>query len=348
MIKMMGALSDRDMHAWWGEYDAMIEDYRSKWDGMICTEDELLADLLDDIRQKVVKVRFGWTQKREQLQKIRDILEHDDYKNVTGLHKALNDYLSTQDQQATDEDEHLKLEEADVANETTRLNTHPCPCVWGEWSDWGECSVTCGIDMGIKYRQREVAKEATNGGTACDGLPTDNTSCGDIHCPIDCVWGHWGEFGECDTLCGDGLRERHRVREIVAEYNGTECEGEPTSNKVCNVLDETRREVAEQKARIAELEQELAAETESDETDASECEIIDNQYWSYGDLKTVRDVSNFKDCCRLCKEDPECTNFSFGKEGQGFANQCFKKRGGSAQGRGDFMSSPKDITACEC
>ena len=74
---------------------------------------------------------------------------------------------------------------------------------------------------------------------------------------IDCVWGSWGEWGECDTLCGDGLRERGRVHEIVAEYNGKECPGEPTDDKVCNVLEETRREVAEQKARIEELENEL-------------------------------------------------------------------------------------------
>ena len=78
---------------------------------------------------------------------------------------------------------------------------------------------------------------------------------------ISCVWGHWGEFGECDTLCGDGLRERKRVHEIVAEYGGEDCQGSNTDTKACNVLEETRLEVAEQKARIEELEKELAGET---------------------------------------------------------------------------------------
>ena len=53
-------------------------------------------------------------------------------------------------------------------------------------------------------------------------------------------------------------------------------------------------------------------------------------------------------CCRLCKDDPKCTNFSYGKEGHGYAKQCMKKRGGSAQGRSEFMSSPRDMSACSC
>ena len=53
---MMGAVADRDMHAWWGEYDVMMADYKSKRDGMICTEEDKLAQLLDDINQKVEKV----------------------------------------------------------------------------------------------------------------------------------------------------------------------------------------------------------------------------------------------------------------------------------------------------
>jgi len=318
----------------------MIADYKSKRDGMICTEEDKLAQLLDDINQKVEKVRYGWEQKREQLQLIRNILEHDDYKNVTGLHKALNDYLSAQDEQADQEDEHLKSEEEEVAAEQNTLNTHPCPCVWGEWSEWDECPVSCG--GGAKNRHRDVAKEATNGGDECDGMASETASCRMNPCPIHCHWGSWGEFGECDTLCGDGLRERKRVHEIVAQYGGEDCEGSDTDNKVCNVLEETRLEVAEQKARIEELEKELAGETEV------ECEMIDNQYWSYGDYQTVRDVSDYKECCRLCKEDPKCQNFSFGKDGHGYANQCFKKRGGNPQGRPEFMSSPKDISACAC
>ena len=79
-----------------------------------------------------------------------------------------------------------------------------------------------------------------------------------------------------------------------------------------------------------------------------ECVWIDNQYWSYGDYQTIHDVSDYMACCRLCKDDSECTNFSYGKEGHGYAKQCFKKRGGSAQGRSEFISSPRNISECSC
>ena len=114
------------------------------------------------------------------MKKIREILEHDDFMNVTGLHTALNDYITEQDEQANQEDTHLKEEEAEVAKEINTLNTHPCPCVWGQWGEWGACSVSCG--GGAKNRERQVAKAATNGGEECEGSPSDTTSCGLDHC----------------------------------------------------------------------------------------------------------------------------------------------------------------------
>jgi len=344
-IKLARAVADRDMHKWWAEYDVMMADYQSKRDGMICTEEDKITGMLDAINTQVETVKFGWEQKKEQLKLIRDILEHDDYKNMTGLHTALDEYLTQQDEQAAEEGEHLKVEEAEVAAEKNTLDTHPCPCVWGEWQEWADCSVTCG--GGSKARPRVVAKNATNGGDECDGGSTSSTTCGTNPCPIPCEWGTWGEWGECSTICGDGLRDRHRVHAIVAQFGGEECPGEATSDKSCNVLEETRREVAEQKAEIEDLKRQLE-EADEGMSGMMECEMTDNQYWSYGDYETIRDISDYQECCRICKEDPECTNFSYGKADKGYANQCFKKRGGSAQGRGEFISSPKDISACSC
>ena len=79
-----------------------------------------------------------------------------------------------------------------------------------------------------------------------------------------------------------------------------------------------------------------------------ECGAIDNQYWSYGDYQTINDVSDFAECCRLCKDDSECQNFSWGKPSAGYANQCYKKKGGNAQSRSEFISSPLDISSCSC
>merc|ERR1719308_359779 len=52
MLKSAGAIADRDMHAWWAEYDKDMADYQSKRDGMICTQEDLLADLLSAIKVK--------------------------------------------------------------------------------------------------------------------------------------------------------------------------------------------------------------------------------------------------------------------------------------------------------
>ena len=83
----------------------------------------------------------------------------------------------------------------------------------------------------------------------------------------------------------------------------------------------------------------------------SECVLIENQYWSYGDYQTIRDVSDPIACCKLCKEDPECENFSYGYSTHSFARQCFMKRGSEAQyaqKRNEFISSPWDISGCSC
>ena len=109
------------------------------------------------------------------MQKIRDILHHDDYKNITGLHSALDDYLTLQEQQADEEDARLKLEEAEVIAEEDILNTHPCDCIWSEWQEWDSCTVSCG--GGSKKRQRTVLRNATNNGKPCEGGVWNTSTC---------------------------------------------------------------------------------------------------------------------------------------------------------------------------
>ena len=106
---------------------------------------------------------------------IRDILHHEDYKNITGLAKVLNQFLEEQYDQMDMEGEHLDQEESEVAAAKAALNSHPCPCVWGEWSNWGLCSATCG--GGVSTRNRGVEKEAVNGGDQCEGSTDDEEAC---------------------------------------------------------------------------------------------------------------------------------------------------------------------------
>ena len=68
----------------------------------------------------------------------------------------------------------------------------------------------------------------------------------------------------------------------------------------------------------------------------------------YGDYQVIHNIADFTECCRICKDDPECQNFSFGKEGTQYSNQCHKKKGGNLGSRSEFMSSALNILSCSC
>ena len=79
------------------------------------------------------------------------------------------------------------------------------------------------------------------------------------------------------------------------------------------------------------------------------CELNDNQYYYYGDYQTIDDVSSPTDCCKLCKDDPICINFSYGKlEDGSYSRKCYLKRGGDLGRNHEFLSSPKNISGCSC
>jgi len=243
--------TDRDMHNWWNEYDIMMANYRSMFGDNVCTDPDMLNSTLAIIEAKIQKVRWGWTQKGEQLEAIREILHHEDYRNVTGLVKVLNQYLEEQFDQMDMEGEHLDQEESEVAAAKAALNSHPCPCVWDEWGNWGICSTTCG--GGVSHRNRDVAKHAVNGGDECHGDDEDEETCHAEPCPIDCQWSDWSVWSQCDVECGDGEKHSARTHAVPAMFNGHECTGSDAQTMPCNNLLELRQKVQEQAAEIHRL-----------------------------------------------------------------------------------------------
>ena len=81
---------------------------------------------------------------------------------------------------------------------------------------------------------------------------------------------------------------------------------------------------------------------------------MDNIYWKGEYIRTEQNVDSTTDCCKLCKEDVDCTNFSYGKGKVGHATygKCYLNKGGNEDRtviRGhNFISSPKDISGCTC
>eukprot|EP00929_Paragymnodinium_shiwhaense_P087227 TRINITY_DN4747_c0_g1_i1.p1 TRINITY_DN4747_c0_g1~~TRINITY_DN4747_c0_g1_i1.p1 ORF type:complete len:1556 (-),score=307.09 TRINITY_DN4747_c0_g1_i1:124-4791(-) len=106
-------------------------------------------------------------------------------------------------------------------------------CQFGEWSDWGGCSRSCG--GGQMERERVILTASMGGGLPCSGdlhrmAPCNEHNCVTEHCE-DCQWSQWGDWSDC-THCG-GQRFRHR--HIAKRQNscGKPCE-EGTAEEVGN------------------------------------------------------------------------------------------------------------------
>ncbi|CAJ0947097.1 unnamed protein product, partial [Mesorhabditis belari] len=90
---------------------------------------------------------------------------------------------------------------------------------WHDWSEWSQCSCTCGD--GMKQRRREC------NGNNCQGQDFEQQPCNMGPCQ---TWSEWCEWSECKGTCGRGERTRTRFC-----FLGTKrCEGSDFEIEVCN------------------------------------------------------------------------------------------------------------------
>ena len=137
---------------------------------------------------------------------------------------------------------------------------------WGEWSNWGACSLTCGISGGAQIRQRTCNNPSPKyGGKQCDGMSTGSQSCNVKPCPselnyyfmktlwknkycwrfqfmfnsfsVDGQWGSWSSWGSCSETCGkSGIRTRSRsCNNPSPQHGGETCRLDSTGSDSCNV-----------------------------------------------------------------------------------------------------------------
>ena len=103
-----------------------------------------------------------------------------------------------------------------------------CQGTLGQWSEWSQCSTTCGKGSGTRQRQRSCI-----GPGDCYGLGPlkDEDICPDQ--PIcQGTFGPWSEWGACSVTCGyEGYQER--TRECSSQYS---CVGHKVETQTCDII----------------------------------------------------------------------------------------------------------------
>lgn len=93
-----------------------------------------------------------------------------------------------------------------------------------EWSDWCECSATCGPGMQSRFRHVGTPREP-GGKPVADVLGEARACEGKGKCPLlDCQWGNWAPWGLCTHSCGGGTRLRKRNIKVFPTAGGNQCD----------------------------------------------------------------------------------------------------------------------------
>jgi hypothetical protein len=112
-------------------------------------------------------------------------------------------------------------------------------CVWGDWTDYGACSATCG--GGMKFRDRHIAVAPRNGGKLCDPkVKTEVAPCNTHGCgagAVDGEWSEWSDWSTCSASCGGGYQLRSREIAVTPNDIGSPVVGDAQEYRSCNAQD---------------------------------------------------------------------------------------------------------------
>ena len=128
------------------------------------------------------KVARGYEEQVDQLTQIIILVKDISYsKNGTTLssHNELNNLLDTLLSRTKEGRKEVEREQTIVKEKRIEYETQECPCVHSDWTEWAECSVSCG--GGTKSRTRTIDQPALNHGT-CDGDLTEEQNCNENPC----------------------------------------------------------------------------------------------------------------------------------------------------------------------
>lgn len=110
----------------------------------------------------------------------------------------------------------------------------PVACVWGSWTSWTQCPVSC--NGAYQRSERSIQVWPQNGGALCNGTTFQTQLCNTQLCPdpaIDCQWGAWTDWFSCTESCASGTTTRERYINVYPQNEGQHCLGSPFEIKPC-------------------------------------------------------------------------------------------------------------------
>uniref|UniRef100_A0AAR2KV05 Spondin-1 n=1 Tax=Pygocentrus nattereri TaxID=42514 RepID=A0AAR2KV05_PYGNA len=156
---------------------------------------------------------------------------------------------------------------------------HTIPCLLSPWSDWSDCSVTCG--KGTRTRQRMLKSPVELG--ECSEELEQVEKCMLPECPSDCMVSEWSEWSECNKSCGKGHMIRSRMVKLEPQFGGDPCP-ETIQRKKCKIR--KCNQGSDERKRRNEARKKRKNKEGADEEQLPRCKM---KAWS-----------GWTDCTKLC------------------------------------------------
>ncbi|XP_013784127.1 A disintegrin and metalloproteinase with thrombospondin motifs adt-1-like [Limulus polyphemus] len=107
---------------------------------------------------------------------------------------------------------------------------------WGQWQEWSECPVTCGLGVHFRKRLCNNPKPAL-GGRICPVEDShEREECHRKPCPVDGAWSSWSDYEQCSVTCGIGeMRRTRKCNNPPPAHGGNKCHGVSQNRATCQL-----------------------------------------------------------------------------------------------------------------